>query len=180
MATKFKPRTSWRDKLAKDQPNKLANATGTMAQPGVNTLLIPRPRDVDHVIRTVRKGRLVTMAQIRARLAEDFNALPLATRQAAACEGVGTDDFVADGSCRMCTGIFLRIAAEAAEEDRVEGKTKITPYWRVIRDDGSLHQKLPGGPTAQAAQLAAEGHEIEYTRSGKPRVKDFAQKLQKL
>jgi alkylated DNA nucleotide flippase Atl1 len=74
----------------------------------------------------------------------------------------------ADVACPITTGIFVRIAAETAAEDARNGKVRITPYWRVIRDDGKLLEKLPGGPSAQAEHLAAEGHKID--RTGKLRV----------
>jgi len=43
----------------------------------------------------------------------------------------------------MTTGIFIGIAAETAEGDLSRGKKQITPYWRVIKRDGSLNQKFP-------------------------------------
>jgi alkylated DNA nucleotide flippase Atl1 len=57
----------------------------------------------------------------------------------------------------------VRIASEAAEEDRKAGRpeSQITPYWRVIRDDGSLIDKFPGGTKAQAQRLMSEGHMIK-------------------
>ena len=39
----------------------------------------------------------------------------------------------ADVTCPLVTGIFLRIVAEAAEEERLAGKSAITPYWRGAR-----------------------------------------------
>ncbi len=48
-------------------------------------------------------------------------------------------------TCPLTTGIFLRIAAEAAGEDDGSGKTRITPYWRVVKDDDSLNPEFPGG-----------------------------------
>lgn len=68
----------------------------------------------------------------------------------------------------MTTGIFLRIAAEAAEEDARAGATTITPYWRVLRDDGSIIEKLPKQP----ARLKSEGFALS-----KNRVKDFEKQL---
>ena len=64
--------------------------------------------------------------------------------------------------------LALIAAAEAAAEDIRAGKSRVTPWWRVVRDDGSLFEKLPGGPAAQAEHLEAEGHEIH--NSGKLRV----------
>jgi len=90
-------------------------------------------------------------------------------------------DFHADFTCPLTTGIFIRIAAEAAEEDLSRGEKEITPYWRVIKADGSLNEKLPGGTEAQAARLREEGHSIEPGKGKKaPKVKDFEKSLQKL
>ena len=86
-------------------------------------------------------------------------------------------DFATDVTCPLTTGIFVRIAAEAAEEDRVSGKRGLTPYWRVVKDDGGLNPKYPGGVDSQARNLRAEGFTV--TRSGKklPTVKDFERRL---
>ena len=84
-------------------------------------------------------GQVSTLGQIRSRLARWHNA---------------------DVTCPLVTGIYLRIVAEAAEEDRLEGKTDITPYWRVVRDDGRLNPRFPGGVAAQAFRLKEEGHAI--------------------
>jgi hypothetical protein len=123
-------------------------------------MLIPKPLDVDALMRKIEKGKLATVEQIRERLAKDFGA---------------------DFSCPMTTGIFLRIAAETAEEDLSKGEKQITPYWRVVKADGSLNPKFPGGVEAQAARLREEGHSIEPGKGKKPpRVKDFEKSLQRL
>jgi alkylated DNA nucleotide flippase Atl1 len=59
--------------------------------------------------------------------------------------------------CPLTTGIFLRIIAEAAEEFARAGGETVAPYWRVVRDDGAMIEKFPGGAKAQARRLAAEG-----------------------
>ena len=75
----------------------------------------------------------------------------------------------------------MRIAAEAAADDRAAGKARITPYWRVVRDDGSLLEKLPGGAPAQAERLIAEGHQLVPGKGKKPpRVAEFERKLAKV
>ena len=127
---------------------------------GTGTMLIPRPMDVDALIRKTRKGKLVTVHEIRSRLARDNNV---------------------DVTCPLTTGIFIRIAAETAEEDLRNGKSQITPYWRVVRDDGSLNEKFPGGVKAQSQRLKSEGHSISPARGKKPpKVKDFEQSLIRL
>jgi alkylated DNA nucleotide flippase Atl1 len=53
----------------------------------------------------------------------------------------------------------------------------VTPYWRVVRSDGSLNEKFPGGMEAQAARLREEGHTIEGGKGKKLRVRDFERAL---
>lgn len=123
---------------------------------GTGKMLIPRPLDVDAAIRLVRKGRVVTQAQIRARLARDAGA---------------------DVACPITTGIFIRICSEAAEEDFRNGRKRVTPYWRVVRDDGNLIEKFPGGPQAQARRLADEGIAVQPGKRGVLRVADLQRQL---
>lgn len=105
---------------------------------------------MEAIIRSVPRGSTITVSQIREVLAEEHSA---------------------DVTCPLTTGIFVRIAAEAAEEDARAGQTEITPYWRVVKDDGSLNPKFPGGVEAQARKLRAEGHRIPHGASiAKPRV----------
>jgi hypothetical protein len=62
-----------------------------------------------------------------------------------------------------------------------EGKKDVTPYWRTLKGKGELNEKYPGGVTAQAKKLRAEGHELELDKSGKPkRVKDWERKLREI
>ncbi len=124
---------------------------------GKGTMPIPRPIDVDALMRVAKRGELVTQSQLRARLARDAGA---------------------DHACPMTTGIFVRIAAEAAEEDARAGKKRITPYWRTIKDDGGLNEKFPGGAAAQAKRLRAEGLIVEpHRRRGRPMVRGFERNL---
>ena len=158
-----KKRTTWREKLEKEQEPKIvfASPDSKMAKRfGSGKMLIPKPLDVDALIRRVEKGKLVTNAQLRERLARDFKV---------------------DFTCPITTGIFVRISAEAAEENRRAGKKEVTPYWRVIKPDGGLNQKFPGGVEAQAARLREEGHSIHPAQGKKPpRVIDFQKSLQQL
>jgi hypothetical protein len=107
---------------------------------------------VAKALRRVRAGRLITAAQLRARLA----------RQAGAAL-----------TCPMTTGIFLNIVAGAAEEALAEGRRPVAPYWRVVDDKGRLPPKFPPGPARQAAHLRKEGHRLG--RDG--RVRDVAAAL---
>ena len=95
-------------------------------------MLIASPLTVAEAVEQVPAGRVITMGGLRAQLAERYGA---------------------EYTCPLTTGIFLRIAAEAAVEEGDGGRQ--TPYWRVVRDDGRLLDKLPGGAAAQAKLLLA-------------------------
>lgn len=155
----FTSKTRWRDKLEKPQEPKLVTVPPKMvARFGKGKMLIPTPMLVDKLMRGIGKGKLITAGQIRTKLARDC---------------------AADVTCPLTTGIFMRIAAEAAEEDRANGRKRVTPYWRVVKDDGSLNPKFPGGEAQQARRLGDEG--IKTTRRGKRVfVKDFEKRLASL
>lgn len=158
-----KTRKTWRQKLEEKHPEhgKVVDIPPKMQDRfGIGKMLIPKPLDIDALINKVPKGKIATVAQIREKLSKDAHA---------------------HCSCPMTTGIFLRIVAEAAEEDLGKGKREVTPYWRVIKADGSLNEKFPGGVQAQAARLEKEGHIIEPNKGRKPpRVKNFEKSLQEL
>ncbi len=160
MSERFKSRKSWREKLEKPPeglPKVVEVPASWQRRMGGRKVLVPTPLMADEVIRRVRKGKLITTNQIRQILAKQFEA---------------------DSTCPMTLGIFLRIISEAAEEDRLNGKKQIAPYWRVVKDDGSLNPKYPGGVEAQAAYLAAEGHKIVPGKGKKPpKVADFEKAL---
>ncbi len=107
-------------------------------------MVIPAPREVDALIRTVRKGRVATINQLRAVLAARHGA---------------------DVACPITTGIFAWIAAHAAEEAAAAGQRRITPWWRVLKEGGRLNPKFPGGVREQARRLRAEGHRLIAGRS---------------
>jgi len=99
------------------------------------TMLIPSAWEIDAYIRQVPKGRTITVSQIREHFAKQYKV---------------------DITCPMTTGIFLRLVAEYAEEQRAEGQKDITPYWRVTRDNGDMIDKFPGGKEHQAILLKKE------------------------
>jgi len=154
-----KPRKTWQEKLADDKGlPKVVEITDRMSKRwGTGMVVIPAPREVDEIMRKVPRGKLITVNQIRSLLAQRHGAT------------IG---------CPITTGIFLNIAARAAEEAAAEGKKDITPYWRTLKSDGSLNEKYPGGVEAQAVHLIEEGHTIEPGKGKKPpRVKDFEKSL---
>ncbi len=147
-------------KTAREKMKTITEARLVEDPKGRGRMLIPRPLDVDALVRKIPKGKLATISQVRERLARDCHA---------------------DLTCPLTAGIFLRIVAEAVEEDLAEGKKNITPYWRAVKDDGSLNEKFPGGTYLQSTRLKEEGHSILPGKGKKPpRVQDFEKFLHKL
>lgn len=144
-------RKSWREKMNNPNLPKLVAIPPNMQKRfGTGTMLIPSPAEVEALMRSVPNGSVITISQIRDSLAREHSA---------------------DVTCPLTTGIFIRLAAEAAEEETRAGKPGITPYWRVVKNDGSLNPKFPGGSKRQLQRLRAEGHRIHPAgESGEPRV----------
>jgi alkylated DNA nucleotide flippase Atl1 len=141
-------RRSWREKMKNPNLPKVVDIPPAWRKNAANgSMLIPSPNQVEALIRSVPKGRVITVTQIREILAAKH---------------------LTDMTCPLTTGIFVRIAAEAAEESAREGKSRITPYWRVVKDDGSLNPKYPGGVYSQAERLRAEGHRILPAKGKRP------------
>lgn len=144
-AAKAKPKRSWCEKLAdaKDLPR---------------TMVIPSPAEVDAVMRRVPRGKVATIAEVRAALASSH----------------GTDI-----ACPMTTGIFAWIAAHAAEEARAAGARRVTPWWRTLKSGGELNPKNPGGIAAQKRLLEDEGHMVVH-KVRRWFVRDYERRLARL
>jgi hypothetical protein len=150
-------RKSWREKLAdsKGLP-KIGRITGRMSKRwGEGTMVIPAPAEVDAIMKTVPKGRLITINEIRQKLAREHDV---------------------SIACPITTGIFAWISAHAAEEDAAGGKSRITPYWRTLKSDGTLNPKYPGGIKQLKAKLHAEGHRV-IAKGKNFVVRDYQKKL---
>jgi hypothetical protein len=85
--------------------------------------LLPSARLVDDFIRTIPKGKSVSILELRQRLARQYKA---------------------EGSCPVHLGYHLRTVAEAACEARDRGAKpgQITPVWRVLDDKTPTLGKL--------------------------------------
>jgi len=139
----MRSRTPWASKLHPAfEPQVVPDRRGHM--------LVPTPLLLAAELRRVPRGRLITPAILRARLARRAGA---------------------DFTCPMTTGIFLNILAGAAEEALAAGRRPVAPYWRVVDDAGRLPPKFPPGQARQAAHLRAEGHSV----SRDWRVRDLAE-----
>jgi len=119
------------------------------ARPG-DTVVITQPKEVLEIMRKVPKGKLITIKEICEQLAKKHGA---------------------KFCCTLTAGIFITIAANAAEETE-DG----TPYWRTLKMDGVLNDKFPGGQEAQRKRLEKEGHRV-VKRGKRLHVEDFQKHL---
>lgn len=106
-------------------------------------MLISSPLEITQLIRSLAPGETLTVSELRQRLALRHSA---------------------DYACPLTTGIFLRIAAEAADEESKHPAAAITPWWRVVKDNGRMLERMPGGPDFQAHKLTQEGHLLVQRR----------------
>lgn len=74
-------------------------------------MLVANPEIIDEYIRQIPSGKQVSVKTMRKDIALDYGA---------------------DNMCPLTAGIFLRIVAEKAHEEYMQGKKRITPFWRVI------------------------------------------------
>ena len=150
MVASSRRRKTWEEKLndAKDLP-KVVQLRGKARQRWhVNTLAIASPREIFSFIQQVPEGSVATITDLQSAVAKKHGA---------------------ELGCPLTTGIFTWIAANASEELESKRPGSGAPYWRILKSDGSLNPKFPGGIRRQAAHLAQEGVVCER-RGAKTRV----------
>ena len=152
-----KKKTTWTEKLHtdKDLPKVSVINEKMSKRWGTGTVVIPAPIEVDELMRRVPEGKLVTINLIREALAKKHKAT------------IG---------CPMTTGIFAWVAANAAEEQKQQGKDDITPYWRTLKTGGILNPKYPGGVEGLTTYLESEGHTV-VQKGKKHAVADYEKAL---
>ena len=89
-----------------------------------SSMFVATPKIVDKFINKMPYGRFITMPELRADLAIEYDC---------------------DATCPVSTAIFLRVVAEAALEHLEQGaKTAdITPFWRVVAPGDKVSARLP-------------------------------------
>ena len=132
-------RKSWAEKLNVDKSPEIEKAEKDFG--GVKAgqiMLIPTPRLVDAYIRQIPEGKQVDSLTLRKDLAAEYHA---------------------EITCPLTTGIFIRIAAEAAYEAYQEGTplNRITPFWRVMDETSPTAKKLTFGTAMLKQQRKKEG-----------------------
>lgn len=86
-------------------------------------MLVSSPKEIDDFIRNLPANAKISVKELRDELAKKHQA---------------------DGTCPLSTGMFLRIVAEAALEEKQNGKPiqSITPFWKVISAESNEAKKL--------------------------------------
>ncbi|MBI4962818.1 MAG: MGMT family protein [Desulfomonile tiedjei] len=131
-------RKPWAEKLRPDMEPKTVEAPR-----GGGIMLVPTPMLVAEEIKKVPFGDVVAVDELRQRLAARFQA---------------------DLTCPLTTGIFINIIAGATEEDLAKGAAITAPYWRVVKKNGLLLEKIPPGAARQAEHLRNEGHAVQQVK----------------
>ena len=126
----------------------------TIERNGGTRMLLAPPIFYDKVIKTIPKGKLLTINQIREYIAKNNDA---------------------DFTDPMTAGIFVNIVAWAC----YQRENDITPYWRVLKSDGELNIKYPEAISLQKKLLTQEGFTIieKGAKTTKYYVKDFEKYL---
>lgn len=101
------------------------------------TMLISTPKEIsDYLKENTKPGDFVTITKLRSDLAKKH---------------------LADKTCPVTTGIFLRIVSELAIEELNRGKdlSEVTPFWRIVDEKSPLSKKL-SIPYSEVSKLKAK------------------------
>jgi hypothetical protein len=114
---------------------------------GAGKMLLPGPVTVAAAIGKIPAHKLITTNLICQKLAQQFNVR---------------------GTCPVTTQKALQAVAHDPGNE--------VAYWRVIKADGGLMARFPGGADGQAEHLRKEGFTVD--RRGKaPKVTNFRESL---
>lgn len=131
---------------SKDMPKivKITDPDGIKKWGGESMVIAP-PLEYNEIMRLIPEGKLITTNQIRKYVAKHHQV---------------------DITCPLTAGIFINICAWASHQNN-----DITPYWRVLKTNGELNPKYPGGLEEQKKKLEKEGFKI--IKKGSKNIKYF-------
>ncbi len=114
---------------------------------GAGKMLLPSPTTVAALIEKMPEGKLITTSLICQKLAQQFNVR---------------------GTCPVTTQKALQAIAHDPDNK--------VAYWRVVKANGGLINRFPGGAEGQAERLRKEGFTLD--RKGKtPKVTNFRESI---
>ena len=114
---------------------------------GGGKMLLPSPATVGALMEKIPKHKLATTSLLCQTLTEQFKVR---------------------GTCPVTT----QQAIQAVAND----PTKIVAYWPVIKTNGGLFSRFPGGVDGHATHLKEEGFALD-TKGQAPKVKGFKESL---
>jgi hypothetical protein len=129
---------TWTEKLTVNKQPEITKIDKPFADmPAGTKMYISTPQLIAAYINQIPKGKSVEVKTLREDLALENGA---------------------SFTCPLTTGIFLRIVAEAAHEQWLNGvsEKKITPFWRVVEPNSPLAKKLSFGQQFLIEQRAKE------------------------
>ena len=130
---------TWTEKLDNGRKPKIVRIAKAFAGiPAGSNMVVSTPREVDSLLKKIPAGRFLTQNELRRKLAGRHGA---------------------DAACPISTGIFLRIASEAAWEQMKAGKdsSAVTPFWRAVAPGSPLARKLSCGEAFVKRMQREEG-----------------------
>ena len=133
---------SWVEKRDSDKKHQVKiNPKSWADMPAGIIMLIPTPKIVDRYVNQIPIGNFKQVKDLRKEMANDYSA---------------------NMSCPMVTGICLRIISEASyEEYQINQDIKaITPFWRVVEPDSKLAGRLACGIDFIIEKQIQEGIEL--------------------
>jgi alkylated DNA nucleotide flippase Atl1 len=152
---------TWNEKLAdkKGLPKILKlekkfpcyNAVHKMGAEEGDDIVLVNPSEVVELMKKIPRGKIITIVEICRAIAKKYKV---------------------KGCCSLTTGIFIMVAANAAEESLEEGRNLNIPYWRTLKANGFLNEKYPGGHESQKKLLEKEGFKI-ISRGKRYQVVDY-------
>ena len=114
---------------------------------GAGKMLLPGPATVAALIEKVPAHKLITTNLLCQKLTQQFNVR---------------------GTCPVTTQKALQVIAH--------DPSNAVAYWRVVKANGGLINRFPGGAEGQAERLRKEGFTLD--RNGKtPKVANFRESL---
>lgn len=132
-------RKTWKQKLEGGKPPHVEITDKPfIGIPAGVKLLISSPLEMRDFVTSIPKGKSMTAVEIRKALAKKHGA---------------------EDTCPLTTGIFLRIIAEAALDEKEAGTpvSKLTPFWRAMSPKDKIAKKVRCGPEEIARMREAEG-----------------------
>src|SRR6516164_8574301 len=117
---------------------------------GAGKMLLPGPATVAALIEKVPAHKLITTSLLCQKLTQQFNV---------------------QGTCPVTTQKALQAVAHDPSSE--------VAYWRVIKANGGLMTRFPGGAEGQAERLRKEGFAVDG-RGKAPKVKNFQDSLVRL